>query len=68
MWAWVSVGFDDGGSWVLTTMEIGVGFDEIGMGVDNGGDRRGGDWWVARLAWRRSVGGEIGGVVVVVAL
>ena len=37
------MGFDDGGSWVLTTMEIGVGFDEIGMGVDNGGDR-----WVAR--------------------
>ena len=38
------MGFDDGGSWVLTTVEIGVGFDEIGVGVDNGGD-----WWVARL-------------------
>ena len=33
-----------------------MGFDEIGMGVDNGGD-----WWEARLAWRRSVGGKIGG-------
>ena len=27
------MGFDDDGSWVLTTMEIGVSFDEIGVGV-----------------------------------
>ena len=33
-----------------------MGFDEISMGVDNRGDR-----WEARLAWRRSVGGKIGG-------
>ena len=33
-----------GSDWWFWIMEIGVGFDEIGMGVDNGGDRRGGDW------------------------
>ena len=38
------MGFDDSGLWVLTTVEIGVGFDEIGVSVDNSGD-----WWVARL-------------------
>ena len=32
-----------------------MGFDEISVGVDNSEDRRGGDWWVARLAWWRSV-------------
>ena len=48
--------FDNGGSWVLTTVEITMGFDEINMGVNNGGDR-----WEARLAWRRLVGGKIGG-------
>ena len=31
------------------------------MGFDNGGDRRGGDQWVARLVWRRLVSGEIDG-------
>ncbi|KAF3944835.1 hypothetical protein CMV_028736 [Castanea mollissima] len=41
-------------------VEIDVGFDEISVGVDNNEDRRGGDRWVARLAWQRSVGGEIG--------
>ena len=54
-WAWVGMGFNDGGSWVLTMVGIGVGFDEIGVDVDNGGDWRGGDRWVVRLAWRRSV-------------
>ena len=34
------MGFDNGGLWVLTTVEIGVGFD-------NGGDWRGGDRWVS---------------------
>ena len=34
------MGFDDGGSWVLMTVEIDVGFD-------NGGDWRGGDRWVS---------------------
>ena len=29
---WV-VGFDDGGLWVLTTVEIGMDFDKIGVGV-----------------------------------
>lgn len=56
------MGFDDGGLWVLMTVEIGVGFDKIGVGVDNDGDRHGGDRRVARLAWRRLVGGEIGGL------
>ena len=27
------MGFDDDGSWILTTVEIGVGFNEIGVGV-----------------------------------
>ena len=27
------MGFDDNGLWVLTIMEIGMGFDEIGVGV-----------------------------------
>ena len=53
------MGFDNSGSWVLTTMEIGLGFDEIGVGVttveigmvqiDGWQDWRGGDRWVARL-------------------
>ena len=39
-------------------------FDNGGdrRGCDNGGDRCGGDWWVVRLAWQRSVGREIGGL------
>ncbi|KAF3955360.1 hypothetical protein CMV_019416 [Castanea mollissima] len=52
------MGFDDGGLWVLTTVEISVGFDKIGVDFDNDGDR-----WVARLVWRRSVGGEFSGLV-----
>ena len=31
------------------------------VGFDDGGDRRGGDQWVARLVWRRLVSGEIDG-------
>ena len=27
------MGFDNSGSWVLTTVVIGLGFDEIGVGV-----------------------------------
>ena len=38
-----------------------MGFNEIDVGVDNGGDQRGGDRWVVRLVWWRSVGGEIDG-------
>ena len=54
--------------WVLTTVEIGVGFDKISVGVDNGGDRCGGGRWVVRLAWRdqwvvRSSYGDCGVVI-----
>ena len=50
------MGFDNSGSWVLTTVEIGLGFDEIGVGVttveigvvqiDGWRDWRGGDRWI----------------------
>ena len=59
------MGFDDGGSWVLTTVEIDeIGVAEIGVWRDSCGR----DQWVARFVWQRSVGGEIGGVMVAVAL
>ena len=58
-WAWVGVGFDNSGSWVLTTVVIGLGFDEIGVGVttveigvvqiDGWWDCRGGDRWIGFL-------------------
>ena len=40
-----SISLSGGGGFVT---DLGVGFDEIDMGVDNGGDWRGGDRWVAR--------------------
>ena len=56
------MGFDDCGSWVLTTVEIDVGFDEIGVGVttveigvveiSGWRDWCGGDQWQGRAWWR----------------
>ena len=50
------MGFDNSGSWVLTTVEIGFGFDEISVGVttveigvvqiDGWRDWRGEDRWI----------------------
>ena len=54
LWQQWVVGFDDGGDWLRFWWDW--------RRCDNGGDRHGADRWVARLAWRRSVGGKIGGL------